>query len=100
MQIPSNLTMGFFLSELIIGFFISSLVLLLGLSFIKSYVSRKEWDDSRGPVIIVSLIWIILNILVEFIFLYFIGAGGGLISAISDILRIVAGIGITTVVVL
>jgi len=99
MQIPSNLSMGFIINELIIGLFISSLVFLFGLFFLRSYMRRKEWDDSLQPVIIVSLIWFMLNLGIEFLFLYFFGRGN-IDSIISDIVRIVLGIVISLVVVL
>ena len=75
MQIPSNLTTGAFIFEFIIGFFISILILLYGMSFVKSYIKKKEWDESRKFVIIVNGIWLIINIAFEFVFLYFVGKG-------------------------
>ena len=92
MQIPSNVTFGFIISELFLVFLISILILFYGISFTKSYVSKKEWDDSFRPVIIVNLIWFVTNMIFEFIFLYFLGTTSFLVSIISDFVRIIVGI--------
>jgi len=96
MQIPSNISTGLFLSELVIGFLISILALLYGVSFLKAYAKRKDWNDSF--VIAVNLIWFVLNIFFKFIFLYFLGAGLTL-SIISDIIVILITIGISSTIV-
>ncbi len=96
MQIPSNISTGLFLSELVIGFLISILVLFYGVSFLKAYAKRKDWNDSF--VIIVNLIWFFLNISFKFIFLYFLGAGFTL-SIISDLIVILITIGISSIIV-
>ncbi|MHA2182573.1 MAG: ATP-binding cassette domain-containing protein, partial [Promethearchaeota archaeon] len=99
MQIPSNLSIGFIINNLIIGLFISILVFLYGFFFLKSYLRRKEWDEPLLLVIIVNLIWFILNLGIEFLFWYFLGSGN-LVSIISDIVKVVLGIVISFVVVL
>jgi peptide/nickel transport system ATP-binding protein/oligopeptide transport system ATP-binding protein len=98
MQIPSNIPIGLFLSELVLAFFISVLMFLYGISIIKSYVKRKEWDDSLFPIIIVNLIWFYLYIGFESLFLLFLGVGT-LVSLISDILKIIVGILLASIVV-
>ena len=93
MQIPSNLPVRFIISELVIGFIISIFIFFYGLSFIKSYVKRKEWDDANFGADL-TLIWFLLKLAIDFIFLFFIGTGNTN-SIISDVLTIVIGIGIS-----
>ena len=97
MQIPSNIPISFFITELVMGFMISLLVFLFGVSFIKSYVRRKEWDDADFQVDL-TLIWFVLNLVIDFLFLFFLGAGGSL-PIISDVLRVILGIGIFIVII-
>ena len=96
MQIPSNITIGILISEVAIGYIISILVFLYGMSILKSYVRKKEWNDSF--IIDVNLIWLLLNMIFKFIFLYFLGAGL-LVSIISDLLIIIIAIGLSSIVV-
>ena len=93
MPIPSNLSLGFFLSTLIIEFLISVLIFLYGVSLLKSYAKRKDLNDSF--VITVNFIWFLINILLKFVFLFFIGTGF-LLSLMMDLLIIIIGIGLTT----
>ena len=93
MPIPSNLSLGFFLSTLIIEFLISVLIFLYGVSLLKSYAKRKDLNDSF--VIAVNFIWFLINILLKFVFLFFIGTGF-LLSLMMDLLIIIIGIGLTT----
>ncbi|KKK40963.1 hypothetical protein LCGC14_0545470 [marine sediment metagenome] len=95
MAITSNLTVGFFISEIFFGL----LIFLYGIYFIRSYLNGKEWgDNSLNPVIIVNLIWFVLSLVFKVIYLNFIGTSV-LVSQISDILRIVVGIGLTSFIV-
>jgi len=93
MQLPSNITIGVFMSELVIEYLISVLVFLYGISFIKSYVKRKEMNDTFA--IDVNLIWFLLNLGVKFVFLFFIGSGE-LLFIIADILINITAIGISS----
>ncbi|MFX1277861.1 MAG: oligopeptide/dipeptide ABC transporter ATP-binding protein [Promethearchaeota archaeon] len=71
MELPSNITIGTFMSELVIAYLISLLVFLYGISFIKSYVKKKEMDVTFA--IDVNLVWFLLNLGLKFVFFYFIG---------------------------
>jgi oligopeptide/dipeptide ABC transporter ATP-binding protein len=93
MQIPSNLTPGLFLSELVIGYLISIIVLFYGISFLNAYLKRKDWKDDF--VIPVNFIWFFLNIIFKFLVLYFLGVGF-LFSIMSDLLIIIIAIGLSS----
>ena len=93
MQIPSNITPGFFISDLAIEYLISVLVFLYGMSLLKSYAKRKNWNDSFAFT--VNFIWFLLNIIFKFVVLFFIGSRF-LWSLMSDLLIIIIGIVVTT----
>ena len=95
-QIPSNITPGLFISDLAIEYLISVLVFLYGMSLLKSYAKRKDWNDSFAFT--VNFIWFLLNVIFKFVVLFFIGTGF-LNTLISDLLIIIIGIGISTSVV-
>lgn len=96
MQIPSNITPGFFISDLAIEYLISVLVFLYGMSLLKNFAKRKDWNDSFAFT--VNFIWFLLNIIFKFAVLFFIGSGF-LWSLMSDLLIIIIGIGVATKVV-
>ncbi|MHA2122730.1 MAG: ATP-binding cassette domain-containing protein, partial [Promethearchaeota archaeon] len=98
MLTPSNLTFGVFLYELIIGFFIAVIVFLYGISATRTSMRRKEWDDSLDSVLIVNVIWFFLSVFVNFIVLYFLGPSFKN-YLISDLVRIIVGIGIASVII-
>ena len=95
MQINSSFTVGFVISELFFGV----LIFLYGFYFMKSYLKGKEWvEDFLKPAIIVNLIWFILSIVFKVTYISFLGTSN-LVSLISDILRIVVGIALTSYIV-
>ncbi|MHA2185005.1 MAG: ABC transporter ATP-binding protein [Promethearchaeota archaeon] len=98
MPTPSNLSFGYFIFELVIGFFIAVVGFLYGLSATKTYMRRKEWDDSLDSIIIVNIIWFFLLVFIDFIVLYFIGPTFT-VSLITDIIRVAVGIVMASVIV-
>ncbi|KKN43593.1 hypothetical protein LCGC14_0701710, partial [marine sediment metagenome] len=92
----SNLTVGFFISEIFFGL----LIFLYGIFFVRSYMKNKEWggDNSLTPAIIVNLIWFVLSLVFKVIILSFIGTSI-LVSVISDIIKIIVGIALTSFIV-
>ena len=79
-----NLTIGELITEFIIGFIDSLVIFLSGIFFTRWYARKKRWDDSTKTAFSVNLLWFILNVPLEFFFLYFLGT-----NLIFQFLRIV-----------
>jgi len=79
----TNLTFSALFSSFILGFLDSLVIFLSGIYFIKWYAIKNRWDRSRKTAFRVSLLWLVINIPLEFFFLYFLGN-----SIIFDLLRV------------
>jgi len=79
----TNLTFSALFSSFILGFLDSLVIFLSGIYFIKWYAIKNRWDGSRKTAFRVSLLWLVINIPLEFFFLYFLGN-----SIIFDLLRV------------
>lgn len=79
----TNLTLGVLFGKFIFGFLDSIVIFLSGIYFIQWYAKKNTWDESRRTAVRVSLLWFVINIPLEFFFLYFLGD-----NMVFDLLRV------------
>ena len=82
-----NLSNGALFNLLFSRWFISFITFVIAIFLTRFFAKNKEWDDSTKTAFEVSFLWFILNALLEFEILIFLGS-----SIIFDSIRIALGI--------
>jgi len=90
-----NLTIGDLVFETILILFSSIILFFSGIAFTRWYTKKRAWDAPKRIALRVNLVWLVLNIPLAFLILYFLGKG-----IIFDLIRVVIEILIMSVVVM
>ena len=87
--------MGDLVFETILILFSSIILFLSGIAFTRWYTKKRAWDAPKRIALRVNMVWLILNIPLAFLILYFLGK-----DIIFDLIRVVIEVLIMSVVVM